>query len=862
MFNYVIRTILLCSVFLSACDSGTNSVVQPQSSTAANTSNIAFAIPERIRTSQAVNLDATRAVVTYGAETLNLTRNGDQFTGSVVVEPGSIFSYTITVYEMVGGQRIDYLVNSGRTDQQVNADFTITLRLDQFIELDDDSDGASNLTEREAGSDHMNSASTPANPEGITEDNTNPGILRFTANSYSVAESDGDLTVSVQRTGGSDGRVSVRYEFKTETAVIGRDFESSTGELVWEDGDTTPQDIQVVVRTDNVNDGEQTFTAHLFAPAGGVAISNGFARITLLDSTPPAQRGTIQLVSNRVSVDEDAGQVELEVERVNGSDGLVTVDFMTTEGTATDADFTAIAEPRTIRWADGEDGSRTIRIRITNDNESEPEETFSVDLSNPLGGASLGLATTSVAINDTTPVPVPGQLALAESSYTVLEGGSVNVVIDRLEGADGSASVDFTISAGTADEDDFSASTAASGTLSWANGDTGPRSITINALTDSVIEADETVVVTLENATGAALGTASTATITINDATLPTPGVISLNATTSSVDEGDSVELDVSRNGGSNGEVSVSVTSAASTGYSVTPATLIWADGDTEDKTITLTALTDDIVSDTETIDISLTDATGGATIDRASVTVTINDTSVPSGPGFLPLATDGQWEVCIPPFNTTGPSAFATQLSATEGRIVSCIKTCDESIIRDPGFPGWGWNPIDLHSCVANGDAPGTYTTVPIYTPTREAVNLDINARALTRGNSIWSCVTETRQNAEFNYTTDQTNTIWYQFLDDGTYFYGSTTDNTQPDELLGPDVWSVDGRILELGHINRGYRNTLFFPGNQTLHIHPTTDDRLSCTRQVRPPTPVPPVAVPETDPEVEPDVDPEVE
>lgn len=949
-------------LLLSACDSSQDLSAPLQADGASVDSSVAFAIPNRIRTSQAVNLDATRATVDTSAGPVVLTRNGDQFEGSIRVQSGSSFSYTLTIFEAVGGQNIEYVTASGRINEQVDRDWTITIPTTSFTYSDDDSDGATNLEEREAGSDFANSFSTPANPDGMPPAETAPGRLQFAASTYSVAEADGGLTISVGRAGGSDGRVSVRYELKSETAVLGRDFDASSGELIWEDGDATPKDIPVVVRTDDANDGEQTFTAHLFGPTGGVAIGNGFARITLADSTPPAQRGTIQMLSNSVTVDENTGQVEIQIERVNGSDGLVNVDYSTTVGTASASDFAAITPPRTIGWADGEDGPRTISIPITNDAEVEQAETFTVSLSNNLGGASLGLATTSVIITDTTPVPVPGRLALAAPVYLVVEGASVNLIVERLDGSDGTATVEFIVASGTADDNDYAAT---SGTLSWGSGDSSPKSITLTAISDTVLEADETVTVVLQNATGSALG-ASSATVTIADATvarpgvlavavsavsvdeggsvdvnvtrtggnngavsvgvsapasaeytvspasltwadgdstdktvtisataddasadtqtvniqlagatggatvgsstvavtindtssppIPTPGVVAFATSTASVNEGESVNISVTRNGGTDGSVGVGLSAPASAEYSVSPANLNWADGDSSDKTVTISAITNATTADTQTINVQLAGATGGATVGSGTVMVTINDTTVPTGPVYSPVAEDGQWEICIPPFNTNGPTAFATQLSANEGRIVSCIKTCDVgTIVLDDQFAGWGWNPTNLHSCTTARDAQGTYTSVPIYTPTRERMNLVLSADVFSRGNSIWSCVRETRQNAEFNYVTDQTNTIWYQFLDDGTYFYGSTQDGSQPADLLGPDTWSVNGRILELGHIDTGYRNTLFFPGNQTLHIHPTTDDRLSCTRQPRVTAPV--VAVPVVQPIVQP-------
>lgn len=833
--------IILSFVFmalLSACGGSESSSAIQNHDTAA--SPLTFVIPEPIRTAQAVNLQATQAVAVTSAGTVPLTRTGDQFEGVITVTPGTVFTFTLSIFEIVDGQNIVYATRTESLPEPINQNYIVEMPIDSFRYPDDDNDGATNLEERNAGSNHRNSSSTPTNPDGITPTATNPGLLQFTSSVYSVAEQDGTLTISVNRSGGSDGRVSTRYNLRSETAILGRDFQGSANELIWLDGDTTPKEIVISVLTDDINDGDQTFTAHLFSPSGGASIGNGFARITLTDSTRPAQRGTIQLASNSASIDENAGQVLLEVERVGGSDGLVTVDFETAEGTAVAGDFTTISDPQTIRWGDGQDGTRTIRININNDAEIESAETFQVILSNNLGGAALGTATATITINDTTPIPepdpdpVPGVISILESEYTVAEGGNLSIEVARQQGSDGAVSVGYVATAGTASAvTDFSVT---SGPLNWPAGDNNPRFITINATLDTALEPDEQFTVTLQNPTsGATLGTAAT-TVIITDSTVALPGVLSFASTTTSVNEGETVQILVARTGGSDGPTSVSVTAAESDRYTVTPATLNWADGDNNPKTITIITASNEIAGDDGNITIELVDPSGGATLESNSLTITLNDTTVPVPLNYQAVATDGQWEVCIAPYNNSGPTAFATQASATEGRAVSCIKTCPETIMLDDEFAGWGWNPNDQHSCTASTDAPGTYTFAPIYTPSREVINTNLNAAVFTRGNMIWGCIKETRQNAEFNYIPDTSITVWYLFSDDGTYLYGNSTDGSQPAELQGPEVWSASGRVLELGHLNIGYRNTLFYPGNQTLHIHPTTDERLSCSRQNR--------------------------
>jgi plastocyanin len=108
-----------------------------------------------------------------------------------------------------------------------------------------------------------------------------------------------------------------------------------------------------------------------------------------------------------------------------------------------------------------------------------------------------------------------GTLELSPAAYTVEENaGAVTVVVQRLGGSEGAASVKYTTGNGSAKVNkDF---TKRSGTLSWAAGDSEPKTIEVAVRNDTSREEDETFTVKLSKATGASLG-ASTATVTIHD---------------------------------------------------------------------------------------------------------------------------------------------------------------------------------------------------------------------------------------------------------------------------------------------------------------------------------------------------------
>jgi uncharacterized delta-60 repeat protein len=112
------------------------------------------------------------------------------------------------------------------------------------------------------------------------------------------------------------------------------------------------------------------------------------------------------------AVQTDAS-VGLTVTRTDGSSGTVTVDYATSDGTATVANFVAggvygdyFYTKGTITFGDGET-SKIISIKLHDDGGLEGgTETFQVTLSNPTGGAVLAAA------------PVPGVIATLDATTT------------------------------------------------------------------------------------------------------------------------------------------------------------------------------------------------------------------------------------------------------------------------------------------------------------------------------------------------------------------------------------------------------------------------------------------------------------
>lgn len=93
----------------------------------------------------------------------------------------------------------------------------------------------------------------------------NPGMIQFTADSYTADE--GDLAVvRVARINGSNGVGSVNYEAGTGTAEAGTDYEPVFGTLSWGDGDTSVQEIHIQTYTDDLFEADETVNVSLSSP--------------------------------------------------------------------------------------------------------------------------------------------------------------------------------------------------------------------------------------------------------------------------------------------------------------------------------------------------------------------------------------------------------------------------------------------------------------------------------------------------------------------------------------------------------------------------------------------------------------------
>ncbi|MDP2715033.1 choice-of-anchor B family protein [Rheinheimera sp.] len=200
------------------------------------------------------------------------------------------------------------------------------------------------------------------------------GSLSFTSDAVSVAPG-AVAQVIVQRPQGS-GAVSVAYQTFSGSAVQGVDYEPATGRLSWGAADNSDKTLTLTT-LDSGDAGRRTLFVRLYDVQGGATLATP-AMITVAFGTEPARPGSLSLVQTSVQAVEGSS-VQLDVQRLGGSDGAIAIDYILQSGSATVGDDVVDNRGR-LSWADGDSSEKTITLALIDDSLEEEDESFSLQL--------------------------------------------------------------------------------------------------------------------------------------------------------------------------------------------------------------------------------------------------------------------------------------------------------------------------------------------------------------------------------------------------------------------------------------------------------------------------------------------------
>ena len=326
--------------------------------------------------------------------------------------------------------------------------------------------------------------------------------------------------------------MSVNYATASGTAAADTDYSSINGTLTFADGEVT-KTIIVPIINDNLVELSETFQVVLSNPLKGStpdntllstngAATNGLsstsaATLTIRDDEIAAP-GKFQFRQSTASVREDAGFIDVTVDRVLGQKGTVKVQYLVSGITATSGvDFTSALG--TLTFAENET-SKTFRVIILNDSRIDPNERISLRLLNATNGSSLGTITTAVLTIIDDEINAPGTIQFSQATSDVREdAGFVDLTVTRTNGSKSGISVKYAVTGGTAiSGQDFA---PVSGTLTFAEGET-TKKIRVAVINNQIADGTRTLQLMLSQPTaGATLGLSQLLLSILDDETSP-----------------------------------------------------------------------------------------------------------------------------------------------------------------------------------------------------------------------------------------------------------------------------------------------------------------------------------------------------
>jgi hypothetical protein len=497
-----------------------------------------------------------------------------------------------------------------------------------------------------------------SNPTGgVATGGTNPALTitnddpppAFSIDDVTHNEGDAGTTAyvfTITKTGNTALDAGVNFQTADNTATAGSDYQSQTGTLTFLPADAT-RTVTVLVNGDTNVESDETFSLNLSGAINAtISDSQGVGTITNDDTS-------VSVAVSPSSVSEDGATNLVYTFTRNGiTTGALTVNF-TVGGTATfNSDYTQSGAASfsttsgTVTFATGS-ATAAVTVDPTTDVTVESNETVILTVTSGTGyNVATPSAATGTITNDDTDVSV------AVSPASVLEDGATNLVytFTRNGNTAGALTANFTVGGTATFNSDYTQSGAATfsttnGTVTFAAG-SATATVTIDPTTDSTVETNEVVILTVTAGTGYGVGTPSTATGTILNDDGTTGGTLQFSATSYNTNEGSFfATITVQRLGDTTGAVSVDYTtpddSAATIAvpcetiigvasprcdFTTAVGTLQWASGDNAPKSFIVLISEDDYVEGAETLTLTLSNPTGGATLGSSTAILTIND--------------------------------------------------------------------------------------------------------------------------------------------------------------------------------------------------------------------------------------------
>jgi hypothetical protein len=355
--------------------------------------------------------------------------------------------------------------------------------------------------------------------------------LSISAPDAEVSEGSGGTTAAwfwLSRSGDTNADVSVDYSVEGSggNPASASDFQDGalpSGTLHFAPGNSLYR-LLVWLDTDTHIEPDEGFTVKLSNPSGALLGSPSTASMTIRNDDTPPMLSIAATDADKSEGDDRVTAFGFTVTRSGDTSGDSTATY-SVEGSgnnpasATDFYGRANLPGGTVHFLPG-DTSLWLPIYVDGETHYEPDETFTVKLSNPSGAILAGSGTASGTIRNDDQAAV---FTIAASDADKIEGNGGPSPFTFTISRSGDINLDSTVNYSVAGSGgnaataaDFAGGSLPSGSVSFVYGETS-KSITLDVAGDLMAEPDETFTVALSNPSGALLGGASSASATIRN---------------------------------------------------------------------------------------------------------------------------------------------------------------------------------------------------------------------------------------------------------------------------------------------------------------------------------------------------------
>lgn len=249
-----------------------------------------------------------------------------------------------------------------------------------------------------------------------------PGGVKFSMNSISVNENENSVPVNIIHYGNGITPHTIKIKAISDTAIAGLDFEEFDIEYTLA-GDEYAKSFELkIINNENVN---LERTLKLVIESDYKATDYQDIDIKIIDDEV---RGKVEFTQYSAEYEEDAGMVNIQIQRIDGSDGELAFTLKTLDETAlSGTDFVKIDNE--FKFSAGET-TKTISLEIIDNQIIDGSKQFKLVLESEfLQSPEQQMA---ISINDNDLI---GQIQFKTSSISIVENsGSFEIEVQRVEG--------------------------------------------------------------------------------------------------------------------------------------------------------------------------------------------------------------------------------------------------------------------------------------------------------------------------------------------------------------------------------------------------------------------------------------------